>query len=302
MTLSPATAWRLLADTVQRWLDDDAPSKGAALAYYTVFSIAPLLLIVMALAGAFVGDAAARGELERQLTQLIGSAGAQALAMTLQAASQPAEGALAAAIGAGTLLVGATSVFAELENSLNRIWRQPNQIRVEGWWGWLRARLLSLGLLLAIGFLLVVSLVATAALAAFSRWWGAWFGDWVLLARALDFTVNFGLLTAVFALIYKWMPQVRLAWRDVMLGAVVTALLFTLGKLAIGAYIGSSGVASAYGAAASLVVLLLWVYYSAQIFLFGAEFTWVYAQHRLEPRRARGANGVPAPRVSAPPV
>jgi membrane protein len=287
----PATCRRLLSDTVRRWLDDDAPSKGAALAYYTLFSMAPLLLIVMALVGAFVGDDAARAEIEHQLTLLIGAAGAQAVAIALQATAQPAEGALAAAIGGVTLLIGATSVFAELENSLNRIWRSPDQKRAEGWWAWLRGRLLSLGLLLAIGFLLVVSLVATAALAALERWWSAWFGDWIVLAHTIDFAVSFAFLTVVFSLIYKWMPHARLAWRDVMLGAVFTALLFTLGKLAIGAYIGRSGVASAYGAAASVVVLLLWIYYSAQIFLFGAEFTWVYAQHRRKPLDC-GAHGL----------
>jgi membrane protein len=156
-----------------------------------------------------------------------------------------------------------------------------------GAWPWLRARLLSLGLVLALGFLLLVSLVASAALAVLSRWWGAWFGEWLMLAQLLDLIVSFTLITVLIAVIYKWMPQVRLAWRDVMLGAVVTAVLFTLGKFGIGLYIGSSAIASGFGAAASVVVLLLWVYYSAQIFLLGAEFTWVCAQYRAGRRGAQ---------------
>ena len=274
------TAWRLVHATATRWIDDDAPSMGAALAYYTVFSMAPLLLIVIALAGAVFGEEAARGEIVRQIGALVGTANAVAVEAVVRAASFPEKGLLAAILGVLTILVGATTVFAELESALNRIWKAPGAAPPAGAWPWLRARLLSLGLVLALGFLLLVSLVASAALSAFSRWWGHWFGDWIVLAGVLDLAFSFALITVVVAMIYKWMPRVRLAWRDVMLGAVVTALLFTLGKFAIGLYIGHSGIASAFGAAASVVVLLLWVYYSAQIFLLGAEFTWVWAQRR----------------------
>jgi membrane protein len=274
------TAWRLAHATATRWIDDDAPSMGAALAYYTVFSMAPLLLIVIALAGAVFGEEAARGEIVRQIGALVGTANAVAVEAVVRAASFPEKGLLAATLGVLTILVGATTVFAELESALNRIWKAPGAAPPAGAWAWLRARLLSLGLVLALGFRLLVSLVAIAALSAFSRWWGHWFGDWIVLAGVLDLAFSFALITVVVAMIYKWMPRVRLAWRDVMLGAVVTALLFTLGKFAIGLYIGHSGIASAFGAAASVVVLLLWVYYSAQIFLLGAEFTWVWAQRR----------------------
>lgn len=276
------TAWRLLRATVERWVDDDAPSMGAALAYYTVFSMAPLLLIVIAVAGLVFGEDAARGEIVRQIASLVGTANATAIESVVRGASFSAQGALAATLGVLTILVGATTVFAELQSALDRIWKAPGAVKMPGIWAWLRARLLSLGLVLALGFLLLVSLVASAALSAFSRWWGGWFGDWLALAQVLDLTVSFALITIVIAVIYKWMPRVRLAWRDVMLGAVVTALLFTLGKFVIGLYIGHSGIASAFGAAASVVVLLLWVYYSAQIFLLGAEFTWVWAQRRAQ--------------------
>jgi len=265
-----------------RWLDDNAPSMGASLAYYTVFSMAPLLLIVIAVAGLVFGEEAARGEIVHQAAGLIGANNAKAIEGLVQSVSLPGQGVLAVAAGLLTTLIGATTVFAELQSALNRIWRAPGPepVAAAGLWAWLRARLLSLGLVLALGFLLLVSLVASAALSAFARWWGSYFGDWLVMARVLEMTISFGLITIVIAVIYKWMPHVKLAWRDVFLGAVVTAVLFTLGKFAIGAYIGRSGVSSAFGAAASVVVLLLWVYYSAQIFLFGAEFTWVWAQER----------------------
>jgi membrane protein len=287
-------AWRLVRQTFEAWIDDAAPSMGAALAYYSVFSLAPLLLIVMALASLVFGEEAARAEVVRQAAALLGEQHAPTVAALLDAADRPDEGGWAAIIGGVVLLIGATTVFAELESAIDRIWRAPKR-NVSGWWALLRARLLSLGLVLAIGFLLIVSLVASAALSAFGRWWSAWFGEWVLLAQVLNFAVSFVFVSAVFAMIYKWLPQVRLSWRDVTVGALLTALLFTLGKTVIGLYIGRSGIASAFGAAASVVVLLVWVYYSAQIFLLGAEFTAVYSRTLGSLRGSADAAQAPAP-------
>jgi membrane protein len=249
---------------------------GAALSYYTLFSIAPLLLIVIAVAGLVFGADAARGEIMTQLRDLMGEDGAHAVQGLLEAASKPERSAAATVTGALLLLVGATTVFAELQNALDRIWRAPVR-KVGGVWGLLRGRLLSFGMILGIGFLLMVSLVASAAIAALGKWWGPLFERWELLGHAVDFVSGFGMTTVAFALIYKIMPRVRIRWRDVWIGAAVTALLFTIGKLLIGLYIGKSGVTSVFGAAGSLAVVLVWVYYSAQIFLMGAEFTWVYA-------------------------
>lgn len=287
--------WQLARDAVVSWSDDGAPSMGAALAYYTMFSIAPLLLIVVSVAGLVFGETAARGEVFGQLEHLIGAEGALAVQGLLQSASKPADSALATLVGLGVLLVGATTVFAELQNSLDRIWRAPVR-GASGLVGLLRARLLSFGMILGLGFLLMVSLVVSAALAALEKWWSPAFGGWIVLAQVLNFAFGFFFVTAVFAMIYKFMPRARVDWRDVWIGAGVTALLFSIGKMAIGLYIGRSGVASAFGAAGSLAVLLLWVYYSAQIFLMGAEFTWVYA-HAHGSRR-----GTPRPPPCLPGV
>jgi len=282
--------WSLAKATVSSWVDDYAPSMGAALAYYTVFSIAPLLLIVISIAGLAFGAAAARGEIFAQLRGLMGDAGARAVEALLAAVSQPSQGVAATAIGVVALLIGATTVFGELQDALDRIWRAPARATGRGLWGVVRSRLLSFGMILCIGFLLMVSLVASAALAALDRYWSAAFGDWRALAQGLNQIVSFVLVTTVFAMIYKLMPRVRIDWSDVWVGAAVTSILFSVGKQLIGVYIGTSGVTTVYGAAASLVVVLVWVYYSAQIFLLGAEFTWVYA-HRFGSRRGEPMPG-----------
>lgn len=269
-------AWELLKHTVSSWSDDYAPSMGAAIAYYTMFSIAPLLLIVVSVAGLVFGEEAARGEVFEQLHSLIGAEGANAVQSLLQSTSEPAESAVAALIGVVVLLIGATTVFAELQSSLDRIWRAPAQ-GARGIFALLRSRLLSFGLILGLGFLLMVSLIVSAALSALENWWAPAFGEWALLAQVLNFAFSLAFITAVFAMIYKFMPRVHVGWSDVWVGAIVTSLLFSIGKLLIGLYIGRSSVTSAFGAAGSLAVMLLWVYYSAQIFLMGAEFTWVYA-------------------------
>ncbi len=281
--------WSLLREAVDAWLNDYAASMGAALAFYTVFSIAPLLLIVISVAGLVFGEQAARGEILAQLATLVGTDSARTVESMLGSLNRPDAGLLGSAVGLVTLLIGATTVFAELQNAMDRIWRAPARPPGNGLWQLLRSRLLSLGMVLGIGFLLMVSLILSAALAALGKWWGPWFGEVAFVANAVDLGVGFLLITAMFAMIYKWIPRTHVDWRDVWIGAAMTSLLFTLGKSLIGLYLGRSGVASPFGAAASLVVLLLWVYYSAQIFLFGAEFTWVYARrhgsqkHRLAP-------------------
>ena len=283
---TPSEIWALIKLAGRAWVDDYAPSMGAALAYYTVFSLAPLLLIVISVAGLVFGPDAARGEIFGQLRNLMGAEAAKAIEVLLVSVSKPTESWVAAALGSAALLVGATSVFGELQDALDRIWRAPVRPDGGGILGLLRSRVLSFGLILGLAFLLMVSLLLGALLAALGNWWQPLLNTWMgesaygltLLAQALDLLIGFALTTLVFALIYKLMPRVNVRWSDVALGAVVTAVLFTLGKTLIGIYIGKTGVASSFGAAGSLVIVLVWVYYSSQIFLMGAEFTWVYAR------------------------
>ena len=268
---------RLARLTGSAWLADGVASMGAALAYYTLFSLAPLLLIVVSVAGLLFGHDAARGQIQSQLSALMGDRGAAAVQDLLASVDKPAQGSAATALGVLLLLVGATTVFAELQDALDRIWRVPARPAGSGWWALLRARLLSFGMILALGFLLMVSLVASAVLSTLQAWWNPMFGPWLDTAALVNGVLGFVLVAACFAFVYKVMPRVHVAWHDVWTGALFTAVLFTLGKMLIGLYIGRSGVASGFGAAGSLVAVLLWVYWSAQIFLLGAEFTWVYA-------------------------
>ncbi len=284
--LAPSALWSMTREAVTAWRNDFAPSMGAAIAYYTAFSIAPLIVIVLAIAGFFFGQEAAGGYLYGQLAELLGSRGAQAVQAMVASASDPAEGIVATAVGALLLVVGATTVFAELQSDLDRIWKAPALPRVGGVWGLLRGRVLSLGLVMSFGFVMLASLVVSAALAALSAWWGGTFESYRWLLRIVNFVVGLAVITVLFALMYKILPRVSIGWRDVWIGALVTALLFGIGKFLVGLYIGRSSVASSFGAAGSLAVLLVWVYYSAQIFLLGAEFTWVYA-HRYGSRRGQ---------------
>ncbi len=277
MKLNRSLAWSLVKKTVSSWAGDFAPSMGAALAFYTVFSIAPLLLIVTAVAGYFFGVNAARGEIVSQLTGLMGKAGAQAVEVIIASANNPSQRSIAAAIGVVVFLVGATTVFNELQDSLNRIWKAPRGPRTTGVFTLVRARLLSFGMILAIAFLLMVSLLVSAALSALGKWWEPLFSGWESVAQVLNFVLSFALITVLFALIFKIMPQTGVRWRDVWIGAAITSMLFTVGKQLVGLYLGRSSVVSSFGAVGSLAVVLLWVYYSAQIFLLGAEFTWVYS-------------------------
>ncbi|MCE4554557.1 YihY/virulence factor BrkB family protein [Roseateles cellulosilyticus] len=288
---------RVLQMTLDGFLDDRGPRMGAALAYYTLFSLAPLLLIVVSVAGLVWGGEAVRGELVEQLGALLGPGTASTVEQMLRSVAWPAGGWLHTALGLGLMVVGATTVFAELQDALDTIWRVPAR-PIQGWWAWLRARLLSFGLILGLSFLLLVSLLLGAALSAAETWWRPWFGGWMYVAALANLVVSQGLVVAVFALIFKWMPRARIAWRDVLLGALVTAGLFELGRRVIGAYLQGSGVASAFGAAASVVALLVWVYFSAQILLLGAEFTWAYARV-LGSRQPAGENTERNPQASS---
>lgn len=284
--LNPRALWSMARESASSWAADFAPSMGAGIAYYTVFSLGPLLVIVIGVAGLFFGRDAASGYVYMQLSDLLGEQGAAAIRGMVEQAGASRQGVLAPIVGFALLLVGATSVFAELQTDLDRVWKAPAAKRKEGLWGLLRRRLLSLGLVVSIGFLMLVSLVMSAALAALSKWWGGAFEDLSVLLHVLDFAVSLGVVSVMFALMYKVLPSVRIGWRDVWVGSIATALLFTIGKVLVGLYIGASQVATSFGTAASLVIVLVWVYYSAQIFLLGAEFTWVYA-HRYGSRRGQ---------------
>lgn len=270
--------WHLAKQLASSWRNDYVPSMGAALAYYMVFSLAPLLLIVVSVAGLAFGDDAARGEIQAQLKDLMGTHAAGAVQDLLASVREPAEGWSATAVGLVLLFIGATSVFSELQDALDRIWRVPGRQRPDGWLTLVRARLTAFGMILAVGLLLVVSLLTSAVLAAVGQRLEPIFGAWQAALALGNAIGGFLLVATLFGLIYKFMPRQQILTGDVWLGALLAALLFTGGKELIGAYIGRSGVAAGFGAAGSLVVVLLWVYFSAQILLIGAEFTCVYAR------------------------
>ncbi|MES2353248.1 MAG: YihY/virulence factor BrkB family protein [Pseudomonadota bacterium] len=278
MRVSPGWLWCLAKESVNGWIDDRAPSMGAALAYYTAFSLAPLLLIVIAVAGLVFGHEAASGAVVSQLGGLVGKNGAEAIQAMLVAARDPSSGILSAVIGTTTLFVGATSVFVELQSDLDRIWKAEPRTG-NGIWNFIRTRLLSFGMVLGIGFLLIVSLILSAGISLLGELWGNWFQEAHLL-QIVNFAISFAVITALFAMIYKILPNVKIGWSDVWIGAVVTSFLFSIGKLLIGLYVGKSAISSSFGAAGTFVVLMAWVYYSTQIFLLGAEFTYFYAHHR----------------------
>jgi membrane protein len=260
------------------WLADNAPSMGAALAFYSAFSLAPLLIIASAIAGVVFGATRARSAVVEQFRELIGPVGAESVERLLNATANLGTGVLATLVGIVLLLIGASSVVVELQNDLNRIWRAPKRDR-SGYTTMIRTRLIAFGLILGFGFLLLVSLVVSVGLAALVQH-SRMIAQQGLLLHALNMVLSIGAYTVLFAMLFKFLPNVSLSWRDVWRGACVTAVLFSLGQLGIGYYLGRSATTSAYAAAASLLVLLLWLYYAAQIFLFGAEFTWVYAQRR----------------------
>jgi membrane protein len=269
----------MFAPALRAWWDDNAPRLGASLAYYTLFAIAPILLVATAIAGMVFGAEAVRGEIVGQLDHLVGREGARAVQSLLEGASQRQAGILATVLGSITFVVAATGAFLELQGALNTIWRvKPNP--GANLKAFLMNRLRSFGLVLAIGFLLMVSLAVSAALAALSGSLARRSPSVPLVWNAVNVLVSLVVTTALFALLYRFLPDVHLRWRDVTTGAFVTAVLFTIGQQLIGLYLGQSSVASSYGAAGSVMILLLWVYYSSQIFLLGAEFTRVYAQRQ----------------------
>ena len=272
--------WQIILAAGNAWVDDYAPSMGAALSYYTLFSLAPLLVLIIAIAGMVFGQDAAQGAIIAQLQGIMGEDGAKAVQDLLLAAREPSTGIIASIVGAFLLLLGATAIFAELQTDLDRIWQVPAKDKPSGVWGWLRSRVLSFGLVLGLAFMLMISLVVSAALAASSQWLSGGAAESVL-AHGLNFIASFALFTVLFAMIYKIMPTAKISWHDVWMGAAVTALLFNVGKTLIGLYLAKSSVASGFGAAGSFVILVAWFYYSAQIFLFGAEYTWVYANSKV---------------------
>jgi membrane protein len=266
----------VLSCTVSEWFAHRASSMGAALAFYTLFSLAPILVLVLAIAGWFYGPQAAQGQLFAELRGLVGAQGAEAIQLVLAGARNKEEGRLATMAAGALLLFGATSVFAELKASLDAIWQVPPLTRGTAW-DVIRTRLLSFGMILVLAFLLMVSLVVSALLTLLGKFWGSHWGDAGMVLSALNYVIGFVVISALFGAIFKLLPRIKLSWHDVTIGAMGTAALFSLGKYLIGAYIGNSGVTSSFGAAGSMIALLLWVYYSAQIFFLGAEFARQYA-------------------------
>ncbi|MEO8125827.1 MAG: YihY/virulence factor BrkB family protein [Bryobacteraceae bacterium] len=273
-----AAGWGLARASVAAWVEYYAPSIGAALSYYTVFSLAPTLLIVISVGGLMFGNEAVHGAIFWQLQTVMGPGAAAVIEGLLASVAEPAEGISGTLIGGVLLWIGATSVFGEVQDALDGIWRAPARDRSGGLIALVRNRIVSFGMILGIAFLLTVNLVNSAAISALGKWWQGAFSGWGITAQVVNGVAGFAVTTGAFALIYKGMPRVKSRWQDVWLGAAVTAALFTVGHVLIGLYIGKSALASGFGAAGSLVIVLGWVYCSAQIFLLGAEFTWVYAR------------------------
>jgi membrane protein len=276
----PKTWWSLLSDAASGWMSHKASTLGAAVAYYSIFSIGPLMLIAISIAGLFFGHDAVRGEVSAQLSRLLGAQGAKGIESMLAGVGQFSEGVFATALGVGTLLFAAVGVVVQLKDALNTIWgieQKPSS----GLWSFMRTYAVSLAGVLSLGFLLLVSLLITTALSAMGTMLANHLREVVfhIVSVCVSFCVN----TLLFAMMFKWLPDIHIEWRDVMAGALVTAALFDIGRFLIGLYIGKQGLESTYGAAASLVIILIWVYYSAQIVLFGAEFTRAYA-HRCGSR------------------
>jgi membrane protein len=296
---------RLVKDSGAKFWEDKGPRLGAALAYYTALSLSPLLLAVVAIAGLAFGKEAARGEIVEQFRDTIGTEAASVVEQLVLKSASQSSGTLAAVIAIGVLFFGASGVFAELQDALNTVWKVPGRTPKGGIFTVVKERLLSFSLVCGAAFLLLVSLAVTAFLAGVNGRVAGWLPGMDVLAQVINFALNFALTAALFAMMFKWLPETRLAWRDVAVGAAVTALLFSVGRYLIGLYLGKAAVGSTYGAAGAFVVLLVWIYYSTQILLFGAELTFVYAQRfgsgvrtpegaLVEPRAATTPDGVPA--------
>ncbi|HEY2678582.1 MAG TPA: YihY/virulence factor BrkB family protein [Steroidobacteraceae bacterium] len=276
---------KLTRRSVNAWFSHDAASRGASLSFYTLFALAPVLLIATWVGETILGKDSVNRSIVAQLQALIGDAGASAVSALLEGSMHFGNGVARSVIGFVSLLVGATSVFAELQRALNTVWGTHTPIGARGIWQSLRTRILSFGLILGMGFLLLVSLIISAALSALGVWLGSVIAQWTQLLSVVNTLLGLGIATLLFAMIYKFLPNRTIAWGDVWVGALVTAGLFMVGKLLIGLYLSKSAFTSGYGAAGSLLVLLLWIYYSAQIFLFGAEFTHAFAYEHGSQRR-----------------
>jgi membrane protein len=286
-------AARLFKTAGAEWSNDNAPRLGASLSYYTIFSMAPVLLLVIAVAGLALGEKAAQGKIVEQLSGLMGPDAAKAIQLMLEKASHRGGGIVATVVGGITLIVGATGVMIELQDALNVVWKvvaKPGR----GIKGIVRDRLLSFGIVLGFGFLLLVSLVLSAGVSMLDSWMGSLMPGWIVVGYLLSYGLSLGLVAFVLAAIFKILPDVKITWRDVWVGALVTSVLFHLGKFGISLYIGKASVASTFGAAGSLAVLLVWVYYSSQIVLFGAEFTRAYA-NEYGTRVVADDNAIPVP-------
>ncbi|HEV8364521.1 MAG TPA: YihY/virulence factor BrkB family protein [Gemmatimonadaceae bacterium] len=289
--MSPRVFIQLFWKAIQSWFADGASRHGAAIAYYTLFALAPVLIVVIAIAGAFFGDDAVRGQIVSQIAALIGHDGAEAVQAILQRASEPREGIGATILGTLALIFATTGAFLELQAALNKIW----QVKTEpGPWfdfkAFLARRLKSLGVVVSIGFLLMVSLTISAAVSAITTWLGNRAGAWPLVISAATQVVGIAVATALFAVLYRVLPDVQLQWRHVIVGAVMTALLFSIGQRLIGLYLGRTAIASPFGAAGTIAIILVWVYYSTQIVLLGAEFTYQYSIYNFRaPKPMAGA-------------
>jgi membrane protein len=300
VALTPGALWWVLKRALVGWWSDNVPRLGASLAYYTLFAMSPILLVATSVAGLAFGREAVRGEIVGQIQGLVGRQGAEAVQAMLEGAARPASSIPATIVGLVTFFLGATGAFLELQTALNAIWRvKPRpDVSIKAF---LVQRLISFGLVVALGFLLLVSLLVSAALAGVSRYVGNTFPALAALWGATSVLVSLFVITLLFAMVYKILPDVKLGWRDVWIGALVTAGFFSIGKQLIGLYLGTSTVASSYGAAGSVVVLLVWVYYSAQVVLLGAEFTRFYVEKfRGEPPPMKHAEPDPdPPQISA---
>ncbi len=275
--LEKISTWHLLKTTLLEWNADNVAHLAAALAYYTFFSLVPLMIIATAIAGSIYGQEAARGELVNQIAFYIGYDSANLVQTILRNTDAPASNLIATIAGIVFVIYGATGVFSELKNSLNLIWNAPPPSGAN-WRALVLNRLFALAMVLGCGFLLLLSLIISTALTATTDWINVWWPGMGAISQIITFLISFGLTILVFGIIYQFLPDVRVAWRDVWSGAVATALIFSIGRYLISVYLSYSTIGSTYGAAGSLAVLLLWIYYSAQLFFLGAEFTQVYAR------------------------
>jgi membrane protein len=280
------SAWLLIKTTVENWSAHKDAVQGAALAYYSVFSVGPLMVIAIAIAGLVFGQDAARGQVQGQLSGMVGQTAAAAIDSMLAGANQPHQGALATVIGTAVLLFAALGVVVQLKDAFNTVW-EVDERKISGVWQFTRTYFISLAAVIGLGFLLLISLLFTTALSAAGQYLGAQLPQTAL--QSAGSLISFAAITAMFAMMFKWLPDTQVEWRDVWLGAAITAALFELGKLLIGIYVGRLALASTYGAAASLVILLIWVYYSSQVVLLGAEFTHCYASRHRATGRVAGA-------------